>query len=77
MDSTSFEGTNPLFVLVHSILISLSEQADMNNFNIGPTERQLLLPSKIGEVAQKISDAVKVKVAHFLLSGKEFNADKY
>lgn len=77
MDLTNCEVANSLATLVQSILVSLWKQADKDNVSIGPAERQLLLPAKISETAQKISDAVKAKVAQFLLSGKSFTADKY
>lgn len=76
MDLMNCEVASSLAALVQSILVSLWKQANENNISIGPAERQLLLPSKISETAQNISDAVKANVAQFLLSGKSFTAEK-
>lgn len=76
MDLTNCEVASSLATLVQSILVSLWKQADEDNVSIGAAERQLLLPAKISETAQKISDAVKANVAQFLLSGKSFTATK-
>ncbi|KAF2787134.1 hypothetical protein K505DRAFT_367622 [Melanomma pulvis-pyrius CBS 109.77] len=60
-----------LFTLVQSTLTALSHEVDKDHIGIDPAEKWLL-SGRLDEAAQRIADAIKPKVASFLLSGKDF-----
>ena len=70
-------NTRSMFQLILSILALLSRQVASDRISIGPAEAQLLLPAKIDDVAKRILDAVKPRVAAFLLSTRHWNFERY
>jgi hypothetical protein len=61
---------------VQSTLTALSHEVDKDHIGIDPAEKWLL-SGRLDEAAQRIADAIKPKVASFLLSGKDFTVVKY
>jgi hypothetical protein len=73
----SLEQPYSLFKLVQSTLVALSHEINNSHFIIDATEKELLLPGKIDEVTRKITEAIRPKLASFLVSGKDFTITKY
>lgn len=61
---------------MQSTLTALSHEVDKGHIDIDPAEKQLL-SERLDETTQRIADAIKPKVASFLLSGKDFTIAKY
>ena len=65
-----------LFRLVRSTLVALSYEIDSNHINIEATEKRLLIPGNIDKITRRITEAIRLKLAFFLMSGKEFTVTK-
>jgi hypothetical protein len=61
---------------VQSTLTALSHEVANGHIDIDPAEKWIL-SGRLDEAAQRIADAIKPKVASFLLSGKDFTIAKY
>lgn len=69
--------SDPLFTVVQSTLMALSHEIHEGHIDSEPAEKQLLHFAKINGATQVIKEAMKPKVASFLLSGEGFSIDKY
>ena len=73
----NIEQPSSLLRLVQLTLIALSFEIENSHMNINPAEKQLLASERISKVTREITEAIKPKVASFLLYGKQFTLAKY